>query len=764
MLHDDFSEKIGRRENMTQTGAKTTKGGNRIISNLTAMGIFGVLNTSFVVAYVSLIFTNSCPEYFAAAVALFLLAGCVVSICLAIFSSYEGAISMIQDVPVAISGLIAISLASMMAGSDPQTLYANIFAAIALSTALTGVAFVLLGYFKLGNLVRFIPYPVMGGFLAATGWLLFKGGMQVSTDVSFDILNIGSFFSQVNPGQLLCGVIFGVGLLLLNRFFPTNMMVMPGTILGSIVLFLVTSKLLGFSTVELQSSGWLLGPLPDQALWKSTEFPNLALIDFKLVLTHAGSIATIVVLSVISLLLNSTGIELIAGRDLDMNKDLKVTGLTNIGISLLGAPASYIFVSQTALATRIGAKERSVGILHGFFLLLVFFVGGSFLSFFPKFIAGGLPLYLGLSMLWEWLVDVRKTMPKVDYIIILTIVMIVELLGFLQGIGIGIVVSVAIFVLRYSTINIIKTAYDGTRLRSNKDRPITDQRILDYNGERSIILQLQGFIFFGTANSLYEKVKTMVGNPGVKVQSVIMDMGLVQGIDSSAVKSFDKLLLHIDKKNIALLLVNLSPKVASLFEVNGFTQEKYSSLTIYSTLNEALELCEDAVVRDETMRIQQAHIDGTDSGNDLMKAVYSDMMAALDVQVLFETVVEKAGQYMDKLSVSVEDKLFSQGDDNKDLFFISRGQVALQKEDNDGQKHRVRTLGPWSITGELGSFLGYHSSHDATVMKAGVVYKLPAKSREKLETDDPQLAADLHKLVIQVLGGQLLKTSRVSEV
>mgnify|MGYP001818954665 CR=1 FL=1 len=66
---------------------RSQSGGNRVLSNLTAMGIFGVLNTSFVVSYVSLIFSPSCPEYFAAAVALFLLGGCIVSICLASFSS-----------------------------------------------------------------------------------------------------------------------------------------------------------------------------------------------------------------------------------------------------------------------------------------------------------------------------------------------------------------------------------------------------------------------------------------------------------------------------------------------------------------------------------------------------------------------------------------------------------------------------------------------------------------------------------------------------
>ena len=139
-----------------------------IISNLTAAAIFGILNTSFVVSYAALIFSSTCPSYFVVAVSLFLLGGCLASIVICAMSSYSGVIAMIQDVPVAISGLIALSLATMLQGANPDVLFANIFAAIALATLLTGIAFLLLGYFRLGNLVRFIPFPVMGGFLAAT--------------------------------------------------------------------------------------------------------------------------------------------------------------------------------------------------------------------------------------------------------------------------------------------------------------------------------------------------------------------------------------------------------------------------------------------------------------------------------------------------------------------------------------------------------------------------------------------------------------------
>jgi len=131
---------------------------------------------------------------------------------------------------------------------------------------------------------------------------------------------------------------------------------------------------------------------------------------------------------------------------------------------------------------------------------------------------------------------------------------------------------------------------------------------------------------------------------------------------------------------------------------------------------------------------------------------------------LFETIIERTGKYLKKLTVNEGDVLFVKGEANSDLFFINRGQIAILNNNIDGQKRRVRTLGAWSIIGEIGSYLGYHASYDAMVVKKGVVYKLSTEARKKLETEDPTLMAEVNKLVIQMLGRQLLKTSRVTEV
>jgi SulP family sulfate permease len=745
---------------MSNTAEASASGSKLIISKVTAAAIFGILNTSFAVSYSSLIFSSTAPTYFVVGVALFLLGGCLVSIIICSMSSYSGVIAFIQDVPVAVSGLIALSLAAILQGAGPEVLFANIFTSIALATVLTGIAFLLLGYFKLGNLVRFIPYPVMGGFLAATGWLLFKGGLQVSTGVGFQILQVVSFFKQASPAHLICALVFGTGLLMLTRRFPGNGLVTPVTIVGSILVFLLTARLLGYGMDFLDSNHWLLGPLPEEPLWRSAALPDWALIDWPIVLRHAGSIATIVILSVISLLLNSTGIEFIAGRDLEINRDLKASGIANLVTGFIGAPSSYVFISQTALATRMGARDRSVGILHGFFLLLVFFVGGTFLDFFPKFVAAGLPIYLGLSMMWEWLIDARRSVPRVDYAIIVGILLIVEFFGFLQGIGIGIVASVAIFVFRYSTIDIVKNKFDGSSFRSTKDRPITDQRLLDHHSDQMVILQLQGFIFFGTANSLYERIKQLTTAPDNALRFIVLDLMLVQGIDSSAVKSFEKLARDLEKKAIDLAIVNPSENVRTAFEAGGLISEDFERLRYFDDLEHAAERCEDRIVASEAKKIEAAKIDGQAAAAELFQAVYEDMMAALEIQVMFENLIERMQAYLEPLNAAAGDYLYRQNDLCTDVFFIVRGQVTLAGTNPEGTSFRFRTLGPWTLTGEVGAFLGYHAPYDAVVAKAGLIYALTAENRKKLEAEDAPLAADLQKLIITMLGSQLMKTTR----
>ena len=428
---------------------------------------------------------------------------------------------------------------------------------------------------------------------------------------------------------------------------------------------------------------------------------------------------------------------------------------------ILGVPASFIWIGSTTLATRMGARHRSMGVLIGLLLFIIFWVGASFLALFPKFVAGGLLLFFGLSFMLEWVIDARKTIPATDFAIICGIVLIIEFIGFLEGIGIGIFISVLIFVFRYSAVNVIKNMFDGGAVNSSKDRSIPDQRILGHNAERMLILQLDGFIFFGTANGLYEKVKQYASEPGKNLQFILMDMSLVRGIDSSAIRSFKKLAQFLEKAHIELLVVSLAANIRKMLDSGEFAPTDYTCLKYFKDLDHAIEHCEDIIIETETRRMRQERLKGGQADIDIIQTTYADMMAALELQEKFESIVSKMESYLTKVPIKTGEYLYKQDETCKDIFFIMRGQVSLSRRNRQGESTRLRTLGPWTITGEPGAFLDYRAPYDAEVVKDGHVFTLDAASRKQLETDNLELSSEFQKLMITMLGNQLVKTSRM---
>jgi SulP family sulfate permease len=518
--------------------------------------------------------------------------------------------------------------------------------------------------------------------------------------------------------------------------------------------------MLSISTTELEQQGWLLGPLPKGALWRSLTVPDFKAIELTVLGTQFGSILTIVLLSAISFLLGASALELVVNRDLDLNKDLQKTGIINLIACIFGAPASYLIFSDTALATQMGARSRFAGIFLGLFIAVIFFLGGQILSYVPKFIAGGMILFIGLSLLAEWLIDARKSIPFIDYLIVISILLIIEFLGFLEGVGAGIFASVIIFVIRYSTIDLVKNAGDGNRFRSSKDRPIPDQRLLDHYAHQSLILQLQGFIFFGTANSLYETIRNYVDSAETPLRFVMLDLGLIRGIDSSAVKSFEKIVQLLNKNDIHLFLANLADGTKDQLHAGGFSSDAHERLYFFSDLDKCMECCEDKIVETE-MVTDQAELQNVKKvKDDLMQTVYNDVMAALEHQIKFEELVDKMKPYLEGLKITEGEHLFKQRDTCRDLFFIMRGTINLIGESRQGITTRIRTLGPWTVTGEIGAFSGYHAPYSAIAEKEGLVYKLSEENRKQMESENPELSTEFQRLIIIMLGNQLMKTSR----
>ncbi|NIW44428.1 MAG: cyclic nucleotide-binding protein, partial [Gammaproteobacteria bacterium] len=443
-------------------------------------------------------------------------------------SSFYGTITIPQAAPAAILSLIATAIAgSISAAGSSETVFTTVVIAIAFTSLLTGTFLLLLGRFKLGNLIRFIPYPVVGGFLAGTGWLLVRGAIGIMTDITPGIAQFPHFFQPDVLVKWLPGLIFAILLFFILRHYH-QFWILPVMILGAIILFYIVVFLSQASLAEVSTSGWLLAHFPEGTLWKPPPPAALSNVDWWIILSQIGNMGTIIIISVITLLLSASGLELIIQEEINLNRELQSTGIANMAAGLGASPVGYMSLALSALGFRIGANRRAAGIIAAGLCGITLVFGATIFSYFPKPLLGGLLIFLGLSFLFEWVYETWFKLPKAEYLLLLSILIIIGVFGFLEGVSVGLLIAVILFVVNYSRIDVVKHALSGANYQSNVDRAAPYQRLLRKKGDQLYILKLQGFIFFGTANNLLDQVRQRLNNSSLPALNyLILDFRFV---------------------------------------------------------------------------------------------------------------------------------------------------------------------------------------------------------------------------------------------
>ena len=150
-------------------------------------------------------------------------------------------------------------------------------------------------------------------------------------------------------------------------------------------------------------------------------------------------------------------------------------------------------------------------------------VDPSFLAWIPKFVLGGLLLYLGASLMYEWLVDAARRISLLEYASLLAIALLIVQVGFIAGVLIGVIIGCATFAVSASRVDAVKFSFDGSEYRSTLDRGPDELAILAAHGREIQGMSLQSYLFFGSANRLYERVKALFAErarlplPGVRL-------------------------------------------------------------------------------------------------------------------------------------------------------------------------------------------------------------------------------------------------------
>jgi SulP family sulfate permease len=708
--------------------------------------VIAVLNVFVEISFAALIFSGELAAFLQDGIGLLLFGGFALGLVTVLTTSFASAISVPQDTSAAILALVAAGVAvNMPAGASPQETYYTVVAAIVVSSLLTALIYLLIGFFRLGGLVRFIPYPVFGGFLAGTGWLLATGALAVMADAEISMAGLGLLLQPGAVVKWLPGLIFAVAVLLVVRR-TGKVQAILWMLLGGMVLFYLALPLAGVTFAEASAAGWLLGPFPERALWRPLTPAALPAVDWRAVLSQAANIATLPVIAIIALLLNASGLELVARENIDFNRELKSAGLANLAAGLGGSPVGFPALSLSALAFRIGGKTRLVGLTAALVMGAALLFGASLLGFFPKAVLGGLLLFLGLSFLADWVYDAWFTLPRSEYALVILILVIVAAFGFLQGVAAGVLMSVALFAVNYSRLDIVKQQFSGASYRSNVDRAAHHQRMLNEHGSQMHVIKLQGYIFFGTANDLYEQVRRRAAHEAgaAPLRFAVLDFLHVSRLDSSALNSFTKLRQLAEARGFALVFTQVSPGLRAQFAAGGFEQDAAPAYRFFPDLDHGVEWCENQVLQAEAA-----------TAPEMRRALPELLMKAFPDELDYSDLLN----YLERLDVPQGETLIHENGKVEYLYLLESGMITAYLDDPERGRVRLRTIGPGAMIGELGFVLGYPASATVVTDLPSSVYRMSKENLKRLEAEQPQLAAAFHKLVTLFLGERLSNTT-----
>ena len=713
---------------------------SNIVPSIIAGVIGGIIKIVAAMAFSALIFTGTLAAYLPQGIGIVLFGFLLFAVISTFTASYPVNINTPQDIPIAIIALIATTvMATNGKDWDAETTFQFIFVTIALTSILVGIFFFILGTLKLGKLVRFIPYPVVGGFLAGTGWLIVKFAFIMTAGMGLSLDNVVSLFDQATLPKWFPGLIFGLIMLISSRY-TKHYLLIPALIAIGITSFYAIMFFYGFSYTDLESNGYLLGPFPEGGLFQGLPLKYLSDFKWSIFLEQLPAIGTMMILNSISVLFNYSGLEIIIKKDLDLDQELKTTGIGNIIAGLGGAPPGHLSLGGTLLSISIGSKSKLTNIVIALLCALTLFFGSEVLSFFPRIILGGLLFNLGLSFLVDWLYSTWSRVPKTDYTIILLIFLVIGTVGFLEGVITGLLMSVVLFVVSYSKVEIIKHELTGKTFHSNVERSESLKKIIDDSGDQTLILPLQGFIFFGSANRLLERIKLHLQSQNEKnLKYLVFDFKQVTGVDSSTINSFNKLRILAELDNFQVLFCNLTPQIISQFEAEGLFADSMDLFLKFDDLDHGMEWCEEQIISETTI------------GSNKQKE-------EIDEIKLFEEKFADLLIYFESKDINQNTTFIEQGNDPEGLYFIKSGRVTVELRSSNN-KIRLKSMGTGTVVGEVSLYLKTQATASVISNTACKTYFLSHENFEKLNKEDPERAAELHTYIVKLLSDRLAKSN-----
>lgn len=722
-------------------GAAAISGQRNLPRDLLAGIIAGFVTITYCLSFAALIFQGGLAGGLPLGLSSLLTGTALIGIIVALTTSLPPADAGPDTPAVAVMSVMAASIAAQFSASGlaPESAVIHVMMAITASTLITGMLLWAFGYFQLGMMLRFVPYPVVGGFLAASGWLLVTGGVEVMAGIDpSSFAGIKELLSLDRLAPLLTGVGFAAAVYLVRQRID-SVLVLPVTFF--ICLVVLDVALLGFGLAEPLGGReiWFLNEIGALKFWLPVNTLATVDIDWGVLAANAAEIGAVCGVTSVSLLLDVTSLEVARRQSADLDRELRTTGIANMVTAAAGGVTGNLSLSSSILLSEAGAVSRVSGVVAALVVAFILLIGADIATVVPKPLLGGLLIYLGLVILAEALLHSPAQRSRTDLLLATAIMAVIIYFGYLLGVLLGVVGACLLFAFSYSRIGVVRRHLTRHDFSSNVERSTAERHLLHDHGEQIHVFWLSGFIFFGSSNGLFEYVRRCIeGQKSPPVRFVILDFSSVPGLDTSAVLSLIKLKNYCDGREVVLLFAGLIDKMQLTFEGAGFFTSS-GPHRVFATRNEALEWCENQLLGEHEVQT------GSDES-------FEDWFA----NELGETAnARRLLQYFERRELVAGEVLFEEGEAPDTVEVLASGGVAITLTDEYGRSTRLRRMSAQTVVGEMGFYRGVPRAASVIAEEPTVVYRLTRQAFQRMQADDPQTASAFHRLIVRVLSDRL---------
>jgi SulP family sulfate permease len=425
---------------------------------------------------------------------------------------------------VAVGGNLALAMAAVFVG---------------------GLIQILMGFLKAGGLVRFIPYPVVSGFMSGIGVIIIllqiaplMGAPPTPSPIE-SLIQLPTTLAQVN----LQALALGIGSLCIVFFTPIRLSRLIPSPLIALIFMTLLSVTTGFTVPVI---GDIPMGLPELVI------PQFSIQTWTTILVLG---ATLAMLGSIDSLLTSLVADSITRTRHQPNRELIGQGLGNILCAFVGGLPGAGATMRTVVNIKAGGSGRTSGAVHALFLLTLLLGAAPLASQIPLAVLAGILVKVGLDILDYRLLKRLKNSPRPDILVMGVVFGLTVFVDLIAAVGVGVVLSMGLIIHRL-------IALSSFNVWSDTENTATDNP----NGIKSHtrVLEIKGVFFFGSASQLIDRVDQLLGT-----QTVIIQCQRVPFMDLSAIFTLEEMVESLQSQSIRVMVVVSHKIKQQLIDLKG---------------------------------------------------------------------------------------------------------------------------------------------------------------------------------------------------